>query len=186
MEEQPDWFAEALASGDADRVNDAIDRIEEYDATERFDHYMELFDACRPVYDESDGYVRQSVVRFLRDAYPRLEIQISGTESETVEGIALSDLDAQRERLVEFLLEAITDDDGRVRRAAIDGFRTMGTALSLAGLTNERDVILDGLDDRLAEVSDEAKREHIEEAYQHVNSELGLTGLLSDVVSDVK
>lgn len=54
MDRNPASFAEALASGDADRVNDAIDEIEAVDSTVRVEQYTTLFDACDPIY-QSDG-----------------------------------------------------------------------------------------------------------------------------------
>jgi len=130
MDRNPESFAEALASGDTDRVNEAIDEIEAVDTADRVDRYLALFEACYPVYESDDGYVRQSVVRFLRDAYPILEIQISASEGERVDGYTIDDLTENRTRLVEFLFEALEDDDGRVRTAAVDGFETLGVSRS--------------------------------------------------------
>lgn len=178
MDQPPEWFADALASGESDRVNDAIDRVEAMDATELVPVYAALFETCRPVYENDDGYVRQSVVRFLRDAYPRLEIRIAGSAADSVDGYAPDDLFADRARLTEFLLEALVDDDGRVRRAAVDGLRMIGTAMELAELDAEREALTEEVEE-LEATHSESKREHIEQARQAVGTDRGLSGLLS-------
>lgn len=186
MHRSPEWFADELASGDADRINDAIDHIEDCDATERVDDYDALFEACRPVYDHDDGYVRQSVVRFLRDAYPQLEIRLAGTDADRVDGVGFDDLSEPRERLVDFLLTALTDDDGRVRRATVDGFRTLGMALALAGLTTAQQALVNELDALFDDVSNEEVRKHVEEARQAVDRGVGVAGLLSGIDIDAE
>jgi hypothetical protein len=183
MDRSPESFAEALASGDTECVNEAIDEIETVDTAERVDRYPALFEACYPVYEGDDGYVRQSVVRFLRDAYPMLEIQISATEAETVDGYTVEDLAENRARLVELLLEALEDDDGRVRTAAVDGFETLGVAINAAELDAERQALVDTLDD-LHDALPEAKAAHVEDARRSVER-MGFVGsLMADIDID--
>ncbi|WP_018256738.1 hypothetical protein [Halomicrobium katesii] len=184
MDRSAESFAEALASGDSDSVNEAIDEIEAVESALRVEQYGALFDACRPVYESDDGYVRQSVVRFLRDAYPMLELTIAASERERVDGYAIDDLRENRTRLVELLLDALGDDDGRVRRAAVDGFDTLGVAIDLAEIDAEKRVLLDELDD-LADDLPEEKAKHVEEARQSV-ARMGLVGsLVGDLDLDV-
>lgn len=178
MDRTPESFAEALASGDSDRVNEAIDEIEAVDRADRVEPYPELFEVCYPIYESDDGYVRQSVVRFLRDAYPLLEIRIASSEPERVDGYTIDDLTEHRTRLVEFLLEALEDDDGRVRSAAADGFDLLGVAIDLAGLDAEKRALLDELDD-LVETLPAEKAKHAEEARQSVERMGRFGGLLS-------
>ncbi len=183
MERTPESFAGAISSGDADRVNDVIDEIESTDSVDRVSIYSDLFEACYPVYDSDDGYVRQSVVRFLRDAYPMLEIRIATSDTEQVGGYTIGDLGADRERLVEFLLEALEDDDGRVRRAAVDGFETLSVTFNVAELDAEKRALLATLDDLIEELP-EQKAEHAKSAKQSV-TQLGLVGsLLTDLDID--
>lgn len=180
MDRTPESFAESLASGDSDRVNEAIDEIEAVDSAVRVERYAALFDACYPVYESEDGYVRQSVVRFLRDAYPMLELTIAASEAERVDGYTIDDLTESRTRLVEFLLEALGDDDGRVRTAAVDGFDTLGVAIDLAGIDAEKQALLDALDDLASSLPDE-KAEHVEEAKRSVARMGFVGGLVSDL-----
>jgi hypothetical protein len=183
MDRHPESFAEALASGDSDRVNEAIDEIETVDTADRVERYPALFEACYPVYESDDGYVRQSVVRFLRDAYPMLEIQISATEGERVDGYTIDDLTENRTRLVEFLFEALEDDDGRVRTAAVNGFETLGVAINAAELDAEKQAVVETLAD-LADTLPEAKAEHAEDAKRSVDR-MGFVGsLMADIEID--
>jgi len=174
MDRPPESFAEALASGDTDRVNEAIDEIEAVDKADRVEPYPELFEACYPIYESADGYVRQSVVRFLRDAYPLLEIRIAGSETARVDGYTVDDLTEHRTRLVEFLLEALEDDDGRVRKAAADAFDLFGVAIDLAALDAEQEALTDALD-ALVEALPAEKAKHAEEARESV-ARMGLFG----------
>ncbi|WP_135365212.1 hypothetical protein [Halosimplex halophilum] len=183
MGRAPESFAEALASGNTDRVNGAIDEVEAVDATERVEQYPALFDACYPVYDSDDGYVRQAVVRFLRDAYPMLELQIAAVEGDRVDGYATDDLAEIRSSLVELLLEGLEDDDGRVRTAAVDGFETLGVALDAAGLDAERAALVEALED-LADGLPEEKAEDAESAKRSVERMGFVGGLMSDIEID--
>ncbi len=184
MNESPTWYADALESGESDRVNEAIDRIEAIDATDRVPVYEDLFDACRPVYESDDGYVRQSVVRFLRDAYPRLELRLGASTAESVEGYTLDELSEQRTSLLKFLLEALTDDDGRVRRAAVDGIETLALVLATAELDAERQALAEELE-RLQAAASEDVRTHIEQARRALEDRSGIRALLSGIeISD--
>jgi hypothetical protein len=183
MDRSPESFAEDLSSGDTDRVNEAIDAVETVDTAERVERYPALFDACYPVYGSDDGYVRQSVVRFLRDAYPMLELQIAASETESVDGYTIDDLTGNRTRLVEFLFEALEDDDGRVRRAAVDGFDTLGVAIDLAELDAEKQALVETLED-LASTLPAEKAEHAEEAKRSVDRMGFIGSLMADIEID--
>lgn len=94
-------FEKAVTSGDPDRVNAAIEEVRDTDTADRaylFVHCIEAFTEC---YYVDDGYQRLSVVRFLRDLYtPHIPVEY-------------------RNVFWEMLCDAITDDDGRVRKAAV-------------------------------------------------------------------
>lgn len=184
MDRAPEWFAERLASGDSDRVNEAIDAVEAVDSAARVEQYAALFEACYPVYESDDGYVRQAVVRFLRDAYPMLELPIAASETEQIDGYAVDDLSEHRIRLVEFLLEALEDDDGRVRTAAVNGFDTLGVAIDMAEIDAEKQALIDTLDDLASDLpADKAK--HAEEARESVERMGFVGGLVSDLDVDL-
>jgi len=184
MDRPPESFAEVLASGDTERVNEAIDEIEAVDSAVRVEQYAALFEACAPVFESADGYVRQSVVRFLRDAYPMLELTIAASQTECVDGYTIDDLRESRVRLVEFLLAALEDDDGRVRTAAVDGFDTLGVAIDLAAIDAEQQALTDALDD-LADNLPEEKASHAEEARRSVERMGFVGGFVADLDLDV-
>lgn len=119
MDDQWASFATALESGDSDRVNEVIDDVKDMDLGER----VELFDVC---FDEltalyaaaDDGYVRQSIVRVGERLVPGIPTVMAIDSDDRSIGADEADVRAQTDALCGFLLEAITDDDGRVRQSA--------------------------------------------------------------------
>jgi hypothetical protein len=71
MDHTRDAFADALSSGDTERVNRAIDEIENTELEERAALFDECFDMCLDLYEADDGYQRQSVeIRVHTSAFP--------------------------------------------------------------------------------------------------------------------
>jgi hypothetical protein len=174
MNRTPSSLVNALASGDSEQVNDAIDDVDDMDPFELVEVYDDCFDQCEPVFDEAeDGYVRQSVVRFLREAYPMLELKIAGGTEEERDAVPDETMEAQRYRYVEFLFRAIEDDDGRVRKAAIKGIDTVATAMSMAEFDDELTALVADLE-ALEDSHDGQTRKHIEQAHQTANRMSGL------------
>ncbi|MFP8890667.1 hypothetical protein ACLI4U_12960 [Natrialbaceae archaeon A-CW2] len=62
MEHTPDAFADALSSGDADQVNRAVDQVQNMELEDRAALFDDCFDVCREIYEEGDGYQRQSAI----------------------------------------------------------------------------------------------------------------------------
>jgi hypothetical protein len=183
MGSDPEAVAETLAAADADATNRVIDDLSDLDATAQFRLYDDLFDACRPVFeDAADGYVRQSVVRTLREAYPGVERHPGGSDVLAAEGASQAAIAAQRERYVSFLLTALDDPDGRVRIAAADAFDLLAVGLGMADRSDERDRIAEKLE-ALAESQPEERRKHTEQAREALER-LGVSGLLSEALSD--
>ena len=93
-------FKAAVTSGDSDRVNAAIEVVKDAEMAEcayLFVNCIEEFSNC---YYADDGYQRLSVIRFLHQLYTaHLPV-------------------AYRDIFWELLLDAIVDEDGRVRSAA--------------------------------------------------------------------
>jgi hypothetical protein len=112
-----------------------------------------------------------------------LELQIAAVEGDRVDGYTTDDLAEIRDSLVELLLEALEDDDGRVRTAAVDGFDTLGVALDAAELTAERAALVEALDD-LSDRLPEEKAEHAESAKRSVERMGFVGGLMSDIDID--
>ncbi|OTF00909.1 hypothetical protein [Halorubrum sp. SD612] len=183
MSSDPEAVAEALAAADADETNRVIDDLSGLDVTAQFRLYDDLFDACRPVFDDAaDGYVRQSVVRTLREAYPGVERHPEGSDVLAAEGASQAAIAEQRERYVSLLLAALDDPDGRVRIAAADAFDLLAVGLGTADLSDERDRIAEELE-ALAEGQPEERRKHTEQARESLER-LGVSGLLSGALSD--
>jgi len=179
----PDVVADGLATGDTDETNRIIDTIDDLDTTGRYRLYDDLFDACRPVFEDAeDGYVRQSVVRALREAYPGVERTPGGVDGFDVEDAFRTDVAAQRDRYVAFLLDALDDPDGRVRTAAADAFDLLAVGLGMADLADERDRIAADLNS-LAASQPAERRTHTEQARRALEH-LGVAGVITDVLSE--
>jgi hypothetical protein len=174
MQHTPDTFVEALGSGDADRVNAAIDEANDMDAEEQLRIFEECFDACTALYRDEDGYQRQSIVRFLHELHPRMELRSVGTsegEDPFPGDLTRKDERASRSRLRDFLVEAIQDDDGRVRLAAERAIKELCLVYDLSGQEDE----LHSLKSRLESLASDhsgKKREHIERAIDDAESRM--------------
>lgn len=82
----------ALQSGDADRVNDVLDAVEDAENAEKVRLLSDCFEDCGRLYDDADdGYVRQSVVRFLAATDPNLAVDESGEDELAPDDLNLTD-----------------------------------------------------------------------------------------------
>ena len=129
MEDQWTEFATVLESGDSDCVNEVIDDIKDMDIGERIKFFDICFDELTELYAAAeDGYVRQSAVRFGERLVPGIPTVMAVDNDDRSIGADEEDVRDQTDALCGFLLEAITDEDGRVRqsakRALQDIFRT--------------------------------------------------------------
>lgn len=171
MDQTPDAFAAALSSGDTDRVNRAIDTVENLDPEERAALFDECFEWCRERYESDDGYQRQSVVRFTIALYPRLAFRTVGAEltDEALPGDwTLDEFATHRRRLREFYLDALVDDDGRVRRAAAKALKELAVTAELIGAGDELQTMLTELETIAEDHDDEAIQRHIDQTYENV------------------
>ena len=170
MEHTPDAFADALASGDPDRVNRAIDAVENMELEERAAHFDDCFEVCRDVYENGDGYQRQSAIRFADALYPRLVYRTVGeeyTDDALPEAFTVEETAMHRERLRELYLDALVDDDGRVRRAAAKAIKDLARTAEMIESDDEMQGMLEA-PESLAADHPESKTKHIEEAHQNV------------------
>ena len=164
MNEQWTEFATALESGDSDRVNAVVDDIKDMDLGERIDLFDICFDELTEMYAAADdGYVRQSIVRAAERLIPGIPMVMALDTDDRSIGADEADVRDQTDALCGFLLEAITDDDGRVRqsakRALKDVFRTYDS------LDDEKTV--EALAQELERMADEhsgKQRKHLLEA----------------------
>lgn len=119
MNEQRTEITTAVRSSDPDQVNNAIDQIKQLDPDQRLHLFDIGFDDLASIYDESDdGYVRQSVVRVIDQLTPGLAGAFVLIDDEGSTDITVEDLENRLDTAAGFLLEAIQDDDGRVRQSA--------------------------------------------------------------------
>ena len=162
MERSWDEFADALKSADPDRVNAAIEEVESLDLDERADLFEEWCDELSALYaDHEDGYVRQSVVRVVEQfAFGLMPLVVRTPEDEDDE---LERISEQTDTLCGFLLEALTDEDGRVRQSAKKGLSHVFRTYDALDETET----LEALTAELNELADEysgSRRKHLLEA----------------------
>lgn len=170
MEHTPDAFADALSSGDSDQVNRAVDEVKNLDLEDRAALFDDCFDVCREIYEDGDGYQRQSAIRFAAALYPRLAYRAVGaefTDDALPGGYTVEETAMHRDRLRELYLEALVDDDGRVRRAAAKAIKEVALTAEMIGADDERQTMLEKLES-LAAHQPESKTKHIEQAYENV------------------
>ena len=107
-----------LRSGDADRVNAVVDEIKDMSVMESSELFDECFEGVTDLYEtHEDGYVRQSCVRVAQQFAPRLPAAVT-LQSADVESPSAETVHDQTDAICGFLLQAVTDADGRVRQSA--------------------------------------------------------------------
>lgn len=171
MDHTRDAFAAALSTGETERVNRALDEIESMDLEERAGLFDDCFEMCRNLYESDDGYQRQSVIRFAAGLYPRLAFRTVGVDitDEALPGEqTLEEIASHRRRLREFYLDALTDDDGRVRRAAAKALKDVALTAEMIGADNELRAMMNELETLTEQHDDTSKQKHIGQAYENV------------------
>ena len=171
MDRTPEAFAAALSSGETDRVNRAIDEVEEMDLEERADIFDECLELCRDVYETDDGYQRQSAIRFADALYFRLAFRMVGAErsdEELPDDHTLDELATHRSRLRTLYLDALVDEDGRVRRAAAKALKQLALTADLIEADEELQTMLTEIEALAEKHGNDDKQKHIEQAYQNV------------------
>jgi len=170
MEYTPDAFADALSSGDSDRVNRVVEEVESLDLEDRAALFDDCFEVCREIFENGGGYQRQSAVRFAAALYPRLAYRSVGTEftDDALPGAyTVEETATHRDRLRELYLDALVDGDGRVRRAAAKAIKELALTAEMIGADDELQAMLENLES-LAAHQPESKTKHIEQAYENV------------------
>lgn len=171
MDQPPDAFAVALSSGDTERVNRAIEDVEAMAPEERAARFDDCFELCRELYESADGYQRRSVIRFAATLYPRLALRTVGTdltEEAVPEDWTVDEIATHRRRLREFYVDALVDDDGRVRRAVAKALKELAVTADLIGADGELQTTLTELERLAEDIDDEAIQKHIDQAYENV------------------
>ena len=180
MNEQWTEFVAALESGEPDQVNEVIEDVKDIDLGERIELFDVCFDELTEMYAAADdGYVRQSVVRTAERLIPGIPTVMALDTDDRSIGADEADVRDQTDALCGFLLEAITDDDGRVRqsakRALKDVFRTYDSL--------EDEETVEALAQELERMADEhsgKQRKHLLEAKE--DAEFALQSPLGRIV----
>lgn len=147
----PPWtgITDAVRSSDPEQVNDAIDRLKELDREQRLQLFDTGFEDLISIYETSeDGYVRQSVVRVVEQITPGLAIVfLLVDEGDPAEGTT-DDLTRRLDTAAGFLLEALQDEDGRVRQSAkralkdvYRGYEALEDTDTIAALASELETL---------------------------------------------
>lgn len=165
IDERWDAFRDALESGESNRVNAAIDDVEDMDLEERVQLFETCFEEVTDIYaDSDDGYVRQSTVRFVEAFSPGLAVVFAAVDEES------QPIDVNRETIRRqadatsgFLLEAMTDTDGRVRNSAKRALKDVFRAYD-AFEDKETIAVLEAELAKMAKAHDDKRREHLLEA----------------------
>lgn len=124
MEQQWDEFAATIRSGNSEQVNETIDEIKELELEERVRLFEICFDELTTIYSQSDdGYVRQSTIRVAEQLAPGIALVFAVTDSDRSMETDLETVREQTDALGGFLLETLTDEDGRVRQSAKRGLK---------------------------------------------------------------
>jgi hypothetical protein len=182
MNEQWTEFVAALESSESDQVNEVIDDIKEMGLEDRIELFDVCFDELTEMYAAADdGYVRQSVVRTAERLIPGIPTVMALDNDDRLIGADEADVRDQTDALCGFLLEAITDDDGRVRqsakRALKDVFRTYDSL--------EDEETVKALAQELERMADEhsgKQRKHLLEAKE--DAEFALQSPLGRIVDE--
>ena len=173
MTEKIAEFREALTSGEPDEVNPAIETVEKMEPEARAELFDDAFEMCLDLYEDGDGYQRQSVVRFIRGLAPRRRL-FAVIERVDSEELIAGDTEEALDRLQAFYLAALEDDDGLVRRAAIKGLKSLTVAYQMAGIENRPDEILAEINEMMPDATGK-KLKHLQQARHNVRLSKGPT-----------
>lgn len=124
--------------------------------------------------DDSDGYQRQSVVRFARkliSRYHLFAILTERVEEAVPEHLTLAGREHQISRLEGFFLTAL-DDDWRVRHAAIKGISNLSAASQIGGDDGRLEELQETLESLFFETTS-TKREHVEQVLNDLQLKRG-------------
>jgi len=164
MKDRWNEFEEALESGDSDRVNEVVDAIKEMDLDERSRLFEVCFDDLTDLYAESDdGYVRQSTVRVAERLTPGIALVFAVADDDRSTTTDVEDIHTQTDDIAGFLLEAMTDEDGRVRNSAKRGLKNVFRTYDSLEDEDTIEALAIELEELATEYSDK-RQEHLLEA----------------------
>ncbi len=161
MEQRWDEFAADIRSGDSEQVNETIDEIKGLDLDERVQLFEIGFDELTTIYAQSDdGYVRQSTVRVAERLTPGISLVFAIADSDRSLETDVETAREQTDEIGGFLLEALTDEDGRVRQSAKRGLKDVFRTYDSLEDEETIEAFAVELDEMAAEYSDK-RRKHL-------------------------
>lgn len=177
MEDRWADFADALESSDSKQVNDVIDEINDMSLDERFRLLDTCFDDLTHIYANSDdGYVRQAVVRTVDKLWFGFPMVAAVESDDRTVGFETEDVRNWTDTLCGFLLEALIDEDGRVRNATKRALKEIFRTYDLLGDEETIQTLAAELDEMAAEYSGKRRTHPLEtkeEATFHLHSDFG-------------
>ena len=163
MSSQWEAYESELRSGDADRVNDVVEEIKDMDILERVELFEECFERLTKLYEtHGDGYVRQSCIRVVEQLAPKFTAVVN-LQSPEVESPPAETISEQIDAACGFLLDALTDEDGRVRQSAKRALENTVRTYDALDDTAAIEALIDKLE-RMATNADGTQRKHLLEA----------------------
>ena len=155
-----------LRSGDADRINAVVDDIKDMSIMERTEAFEDCFAGVTDLYEShEEGYVRQSCVRVVQQFAPKLPAAVN-LQSSDVETPPAETVHDQTDAVCGFLLEALTDDDGRVRQSAQRALKDCVRAYDALDETATIEGLLEELETMAADASGKQEK-HLREAKEN-------------------
>jgi hypothetical protein len=172
MRDRWEGYVSDLESGDSDRANEAIDEIKDMDLGERIDLFEICFDELTEMYVAADdGYVRQSIVRVAEQLTPGIPTVVALDNDDRSLDVDAEEIREQTDALCGFLLEAITDDDGRVRQSAKRGLKDIFRTYDALEDEETIEALMLELDEMAADTSGK-QQQHIQETKTEARSTL--------------
>lgn len=177
MENPGEEIATAIRSGESGQVNQTIDDIKALDPGERVRVFEACFDRCRELYQEGDGYQRQSIVRILKTLTPAtgLAAYVIDEGSRFADDLSRETFEDAIAQATPLFIEALQDDDGRVRRAAVRGIKDVAVGYDMIGEDEPIRALVAELDDLIAKESGPAQK-HLQEAREQAAFHLQTSG----------
>lgn len=158
----PDRIATVVESGNTDRINDLLDDLKSLDVPDQLGVLDDSYETLLDCMDLQDGYSRQAVVRIVSALDPGTGRMIVETAPDQFDTIPSDEQFTEAlDRAGALFGAALTDDDGRVRRAAIRGLNSFAVGCRLTGDRERLEGLVADLD--ALSVGDE-RAEHVEEA----------------------
>ena len=144
---EPERIEEVLETGETEAVNDLLDELEGLDVDEQLATFEAVTDTLLECMGLDDGYSRQGVIRIVSALGPgtgRMVVETAPDQFDTVP-------DEQRftdaiDCAAAIYVAALTDEDGRVRNAAVRGLNSLCTGCRLSGDRKTPERILSDLD----------------------------------------